>query len=135
MRDSGLTHALLEIGPLNQLLGHPVVGPSWEGFVIENLIGAVGSMGTPSFYRTADGSELDLVFEKGGQPFIGIEIKRSTAPKIGQGFMIACDDLKIEHRIVVSSGHEQYRAKENISVHSLESAILAVRDMLRGPFA
>ena len=118
-----------------QLLGHPVVGPSWEGFVIENLIGATGSMGTPSFYRTADGSELDLVFEKGGLPFIGIEIKRSTAPKIGHGFIIACDDLKIEHRIVVSSADERYRTKGNIDVHSLPSAIQRVRELLKGPFA
>ena len=135
VRDSGLTHALLEIGPLNQLLGHPVAGPSWEGFVVENLIRAAGSMGTPSFYRTADGSELDLVFEKGGRPFIGIEIKRSTAPKIGHGFMIACEDLKIEHRMIVSSGNEQYRTKGNINVHSLASATQTVRELLKGPFA
>jgi uncharacterized protein len=135
VRDSGLTHALLEIGSLNQLLGHPIAGPSWEGFVIENLIGAAGSMGTPSFYRTADGSELDLVFEKGGIPFIGIEIKRSTAPKVGHGFTIACDDLKIEHRIVVSAGDEQYRARENIAVHSLPSALQTIAHLLKGPFA
>ena len=135
VRDSGLTHALLEIGPLNQLLGHPIVGPSWEGFAVENLIDAAGSTGAPSFYRTADGSELDLVFERGGLPFIGIEIKRSAAPKIGQGFMIACDDLKIEHRIVVSTADEQYRARGNIEVHTLPSAVQAVRTLLEGPFA
>ena len=92
-------------------------------------------MGTPSFYRTADGSELDLVFEKGGKPLIGIEIKRSAAPKIGQGFRIACDDLKIEHRIVVSAADEPYRAREDIEVHSLPSAVEAVKKLLKGPFA
>jgi hypothetical protein len=91
--------------------------------------------GNASFYRTADGSELDLVFKKGGTPFIGIEIKRSTAPKIGHGFTIACDDLKIEHRMVVSSGSEQYRTKANIDVHSLPSAIQRVTELLKGPFA
>lgn len=135
VRDSGLTHSLLEIGRLNQLLGHPVAGPSWEGFAIENLLSAAGPSATPSFYRTADGSELDLVFNKGGRPYIGIEIKRSAAPKIGQGFRIACDDLKIEHRIVVSTTDEPYQAQEDIAVHSLPSAIEAVKTLLKGPFA
>ncbi len=135
VRDSGLTHALLEIGPLNQLLGHPIVGPSWEGFAVENLIGAAGQTGAPSFYRTADGTELDLVFEKGGHPFIGIEIKRSAAPKIGHGFTIACDDLKVEHRIVVSTAAEPYQARKDIDVHSLASAVEVVRKLLKGPFA
>jgi uncharacterized protein len=134
VRDSGLMHALLEIGTLNQLLGHPVAGPSWEGFVIENLIGAAGPGTNASFYRTADGSELDLVFEKGGKPFIGIEIKKSSAPKIGQGFRIACDDLKLPHRMIVSTTGTPYQAREDIAVHSLSSGIEAVKTLIKGPF-
>ena len=134
IRDSGLTHALLEIGTVNQLLGHPAAGPSWEGFVIENLVKAAGPASTPSFYRTADGSELDLVFEKGGLPYVGIEIKRSAAPKIGQGFRIACDDLKIDHRIVVSTADEPYQARDDVAIHTLPSAVAAVKNLLKGPF-
>jgi hypothetical protein len=129
VRDSGLTHALLEIGTLNQLLGHPVAGPSWEGFVIENLAGAAGSRAVPSFYRTADGAELDLVLEKAGKPYAGIEIKRSSAPKISQGFRIACDDLGIEHRLIVSTSQEPYNAGNGITVHSLQSAISAMNTL------
>jgi uncharacterized protein len=135
VRDSGLVHALLEIGPLNQLLGHPIVGPSWEGFVIECLAKAAGAAAPPLFYRTADGSELDLVFERGGKPHIGIEIKRSTAPKISQGFTIACDDLRLDHRLVVTSGPDDYRAKANVDVLSLQSAIQKVKQLMQSPFS
>jgi uncharacterized protein len=129
IRDSGLTHALLEIRNPNQLLGHPVVGPSWEGFVIETLIAESGSYSTPLFYRTADGAEIDLVFEKAGKPLIGIEIKRTGVPKVEPGFRIACDDLGVEHRIVVSSGNDDYPIKGNVRVHSLSSAIKVVRGL------
>jgi uncharacterized protein len=134
VRDSGLTHALLEIGTFKQLLGHPVVGPSWEGFAIENLVAVAGMTGSPSFYRTADGSELDLVFEKAGRPFIGIEIKRSAAPKIAQGFTIACDDLQVEHRMLVSTVDASYRARDNVQVHTLDSALKTVKALFKGPF-
>ncbi len=135
VRDSGLVHALLEIGRLDQLLGHPVVGPSWEGFVIETLIAAAGPASTPLFYRTADGAEIDLLFEQGGRPRLAIEVKRSAAPKIEAGFGIACDDLGIEHRFVVGSGQDSYKTKGNVQVHSLQSAISAVREILKSPFS
>ncbi len=135
VRDSGLVHALLEIGTLNQLLGHPVVGASWEGFVIETLIDAAGPDVTPLFYRTADGAEIDLVFEQAGKPKVAIEVKRSSAPRVEAGFGIACDDLGIEHRLVVGSGDSSYRAKGNVAVHTVSSATEAVRDLLKSPFA
>jgi uncharacterized protein len=135
VRDSGLVHALLEIGTLNQLLGHPVVGPSWEGFVIEALINAVGPNTPAYFYRTADGSEIDLVFEHAGKPKVAIEIKRSSAPNVEKGFFIACDDLGISHRIIVGSGKDDYPVKGDAKVMSPASAIGAVRDLLKSPFA
>ncbi len=131
VRDSGLVHALLEIDRLDQLLGHPVIGPSWEGFVIETLIHAAGPSATPLFYRTADGSEIDLVLEHGGKPVIAVEIKRSSAPKIEPGFTIACDDLAIMNRFVVYSGRDSYPARDRIIVHSLPSAIAALRKLLQ----
>ncbi len=67
VRDSGLTHALLNIETFEDLLGHPVSGPSWEGFVIENLITAAPSRTQASFYRTAAGAEIDLLLELGGR--------------------------------------------------------------------
>jgi uncharacterized protein len=135
VRDSGLVHALLEIGTLDHLLGHPVVGASWEGFAVETLIAAAGPSAIPMFYRTADGAELDLVFERAGKPHVGIEIKRSTAPKIEKGFMLACDDLQLGHRLVVSAGEGHYQARDGVVVHGLASAADAVRALTGSPFA
>jgi len=127
IRDSGLVHALVEIGTFEHLLGHPLVGPSWEGFLIENIIGAADKECRSTFYRTADGAEIDLVLERGGQPFIAIELKRSSAPKIEQGFFKACDDLKIEHRFIVAPVKETYPIKSGGQVISPLEAIKAVQ--------
>jgi uncharacterized protein len=135
VRDSGLVHALLEIGTLDGLLGHPVVGPSWEGFVIETLIATAGPGATPLFYRTADGAEIDLVLERAGKPFAAIEIKRSSAPKIEQGFTIACEDIAALHRMVVTSGQESYPARNGVMVHPLAAAVDAVHSLFKSPFA
>jgi uncharacterized protein len=103
LTDCGLAHTLLEIPTLNALLGHPVAGPSWEGFVIETLIHAAGAGNrTALYYRTHDGAEIDLVFERAGQPEIPIEIKRSSAPKPERGFALACDDLGVAERWCVA---------------------------------
>jgi uncharacterized protein len=104
IRDSGLTHALLDIDTFEDLLGHPVAGSSWEGFVIENLIAAAGDRRTPYFYRTEDGAEVDLLFERGGKPEVAIEIKRSSAPSLSRGFHLARDVLKVKESYVVHGG-------------------------------
>jgi uncharacterized protein len=131
IRDSGLVHALLEIESLNHLLGHIVCGASWEGFVIESLIQMAGPNAIPFFYRTADGAEIDLLFERAGKPFLAIEIKRSSAPKVDQGFHMTCDELGIKHRIVVAPVAQSYAIKQ-ATVQSLESAMLNVRELFGG---
>jgi len=129
VRDSGLVHALAEVGTLDHLLGHPLVGPSWEGFLIENLITAAGKECTPMFYRTADGAEIDLMIERGGVPLMGFEIKRSSAPKVEHGFFIGCDDLKLEHRFIVAPVNEAYPIKGGAIVLSPLEAIERVRQL------
>ena len=108
VRDSGLLHALLEIRTLDELLGHPVVGSSYESFAVENIAGAVGDGYRLYHYRTAKGDELDLVLVAGGEPRIGIGMKRSTAPHVTAGFHRAADDLGIEQRYVVFPGADEY---------------------------
>ncbi len=108
IRDSGLVHALLELGDRDALMGHPVVGHSYEGLVVENLIQAAGEHRTPYFYRTPDGAEIDLIFDRGGTPELAVEIKRSSAPDPGKGFGMACDDLGIRERFVVYPGDERF---------------------------
>ena len=106
--DSGIVHALLDLKRWNDVVGHPAAGPSYEGFVIENLIHCAGTRWRPYFYRTHDGAEIDLLLERGGQPEIAIEVKRSSAPSLDKGFGIACDDLGLRKRYVVYPGTESY---------------------------
>jgi predicted AAA+ superfamily ATPase len=108
LRDSGVLHALLGIGDMEQLLGHPVAGSSWEGFVIENLLAGAPEQAQPYFYRTQDGAEIDLLFDLGATGRWAVEVKRSLAPKPSRGFHLACDDVQATRRAVVYPGEEAY---------------------------
>ena len=112
VRDSGIAHALLGLGDLDAVLGHPVVGASYEGFVLETLIGALPPKVSPHFYRTSDGSEIDLLLVQGERPIMAIEVKRSTAPAISRGFGLACDDLSVEQRWAVYPGTERFAVRQ-----------------------
>jgi len=113
IRDSGLAHALLELETLNQVLGHPAAGPSWEGFVIENLIAAAGDRRIPFYYRTEDGAEIDLLFERGGTVEMAIEIKRSSAPVPSKGFHFARETLRPKESYIVHGGTETWPVAGN----------------------
>ena len=119
VRDSGITHALLNITTVNDLLGHPVVGGSWEGFVIENILSVLPSGVQPYYYRTASGAELDLVLEFGVNERWAIEIKRSAAPSVSKGFHIACDDIKAAQKFVVYSGQDSFSMGPEVRAISL----------------
>ncbi len=122
VRDSGLLHALLGIRDFNELSGHPIVGNSWEGFVIENLLAAAPEGTIASFYRTAAGAEIDLVLELPGRDGLwAIEIKRGVAPKIEKGFHLACDDIKPNRKLVIYSGISDYLLSPGLEAVSLES--------------
>jgi hypothetical protein len=108
VRDSGIVHALLGLGDYNQLAGHPVIGASWEGFVIENLIAAAPASTSASFYRTAVGAEIDLVLEFPRGERWAIEIKSGLAPRPRKGFHLACEDIRPRRRLLVYSGDERY---------------------------
>ncbi len=114
IRDSGLLHALLNIPDRNSLLGHPVVGASWEGFVIENLINAAPTLTVPGFYRTSGGAEIDLLLELPGGERWAIEVKRSRAAKPARGFYEACEDLKPTKRFVVHAGADRFPVSEDV---------------------
>jgi hypothetical protein len=108
VRDSGIAHALLGIRDKEALLGHPVVGPTWESFVTETLIASAPDGTEAHYYRTATGTEVDLVLTLPGGKIWAIEIKRSSAPSVERGFHIACDDLKAHRRFVVYPGDERF---------------------------
>lgn len=119
VRDSGLCHALLNIGSLDELLGHPVVGTSWEGFVIENLLSVAPRRVTPWFYRTHAGAEIDLVLEVTPQQRIAIEIKRTLTPKLTKSFTAACADLEPTERYFVYAGEEPYPLAQDVTAMPL----------------
>jgi predicted AAA+ superfamily ATPase len=108
VRDSGIVHALLRLPTREDVLGHPVVGGSWEGFVIESLLAAAPEGTDASFYRTSAGAEIDLLLTLPGDILWAIEIKRSSAPKVERGFHQACLDLKPTKSFVVYGGRERF---------------------------
>ena len=120
VRDSGIVHALLGIASHDALIGHPVAGASWEGFVIENLL-ARAPVGTrASFYGTRSGAEMDLVLEfPGGRDTWAIEVKLGLAPKVARGFHSACEDIAPTSAFVVYAGAERYPLAANVEVIGL----------------
>ena len=106
IRDSGLLHALLNLPTCEAILGHPVVGGSWEGFAVENLIAAAPGRTVAGYYRSSGGAEIDLVLELPGGERWAIEIKRSSAAKPARGFYEACQDLQPARRYMVHAGDD-----------------------------
>jgi predicted AAA+ superfamily ATPase len=120
IRDSGLLHALLGIPDLDTLFGHPVIGSSWEGFVIENLLSVAPAHANVCFYRTAAGAEIDLVLELGGKHGTwAVEIKRGSAPSLEKGNRHAIEDLKPTKAFVVYSGNDRYPLGDDVEAISL----------------
>ena len=116
VRDSGIAHALLGLGSKEVVMGHPVVGQSWEGFVIENLVSAASSSTEAGFYRASGGAEIDLILTLPGRKPWAIEIKRSLEPKVKKGFHHACADIKPEAKYVVYPGEEHFALSDDTKV-------------------
>ena len=119
VRDSGLVHGLLGIETLEQLAGHPVVGMSWEGFVLETLLAVLPWRSSAFFYRTAVGAEIDLVIEHTDGTLWAIEIKRALSGKVGRGFYQACQDLQPTQTFVVHAGDDRYPVTETLEAIGL----------------
>ncbi len=127
IRDSGLVHELLGIGDSETLLGHPVVGGSWEGFVIENLLACAPPRTEAYFYRTSAGAEIDLILKFRTGESWAIEIKRGLSPDLSQGFFSALADVKPDKSFVVYGGDDRFKLKpgiEAISLRLLQTALL-----------
>jgi predicted AAA+ superfamily ATPase len=127
VRDSGLVHALLGLSNLDAVLGHPVAGSSWEGFVVEQLVNAAPNA-QASFYRTSNGAEVDLVLTFRNQQTWVIEIKRSSAPTVSRGFHQAAADLGAVRKLLVAPVEQSYPMKESIEVVDLLMAVRWVTD-------
>ena len=128
IRDSGLVHALLGVSTLTNLAGHPVVGRSWEGFVIETLLAVLPWRASAFFYRTSAGAEIDLVIQHGDGERWAIEIKRSLSARTTRGFHTACADIGASRAFVVHAGEDRFPVSEGVEGISVR----ALTEELRG---
>ncbi len=128
IRDSGLVHALLGILAADDLLAHPVVGNSWEGFVVEALLNAAPVNTSAGFYRTSNGAEVDLVMSVPGHGVWAIEIKRGTGSSPKRGFYSACEDIQPSKRFVVYPAGESYPLGEGVQAVGLRAMIEQLRE-------
>ncbi len=129
VRDSGVLHVLSEMTSPNRLFGHVILGASWEGYVIEQIVQSLKSQYRPYFYRTADGSEIDLVVANGVEPVATFEIKFSNSPSLTKGYYLALNDLGTRHNFVVTPEAGDYPLKENIEVCNIATLLDKLRDL------
>jgi predicted AAA+ superfamily ATPase len=121
IRDTGLLHALLEIENINQLMGHPVYGTSWEGYVIENISSMLYDW-EPWFYRTTTGNEIDLILTKGLKK-LAFECKATTSPSVAKGTYAALKDTEIDELFIVAPVKETFHMSRNLIVGNILHAI------------
>lgn len=127
LRDSGLVHALLGIASIDDLLAHPVVGNSWEGFVVDSLLNAAPINTSAGFYRTSNGAEIDLVMDVPGHGVWAVEIKRGMATPPKRGFYGACEDIAPARRLVVYPSGEAYPIGSGVEAMGLRDLIHSLR--------
>jgi predicted AAA+ superfamily ATPase len=123
LTDTGILHHLTGVNDLNSLSGNPIVGSSWESFVINQLLALKKNQVELYFYRTHQGSEVDLVFTKGLNVVATAEIKYSNSPQLSKGNFLAFEDLNASMNYVITPSSDDYFFKERIRVCSLKAFI------------
>lgn len=123
IRDSGILHRLLGIDSHNELLSHPILGKSWEGFVIENIQSILPQRAETYFYRSAAGAEIDLVIKLSSKITLAIEIKHSTTPKIPSHFSETCNEIGATHKYIVYSGDDEFPSTQDTTIISLPNLL------------
>ena len=130
IRDTGILHHLLNIPTMESLLSHPGLGASWEGFVIENILNLLDNRWGVSYYRTATQVEIDLVLETPKKEIWAVEIKRSSAPKLGRGFYEACKDINATHKWLINNQKDRYPLPNGVEVIGLIEFLKIVKENL-----
>jgi predicted AAA+ superfamily ATPase len=126
IRDTGILHRLLNIPGYNDLFGHPGVGASWEGYVIEQVYQIKGKQTDLFFYRTQTGAECDLILVQGITPLACIEIKLSNAPSISKGFISCIKDLEPKYKYIITPNSETYTSSNDITVTNIKNFLLNI---------
>ncbi|CAG5069763.1 hypothetical protein DYBT9623_02500 [Dyadobacter sp. CECT 9623] len=119
VRDTGILHRLLNIPNPEELSGHPGVGASWEGYVIEQIYQRAQHDINMFFYRTQTGAECDLILVRGITPVACIEIKLSNAPTVSRGFISCTEDLNPAYKFIITPGSDTYNTSHNVKIISL----------------
>lgn len=132
IRDSGIQHRLLGIDSYEALLSNPVLGKSWEGFVVENIHSVLPRRAETYFYRTAAGAEIDLVIRFSASEIWAVEIKHGTAPKLGKHFNQTCADVGATRKYIIYGGDDEFPVGDNVTVISLRRIMLLITDMSKG---
>ena len=119
LRDSGILHYLMQVSNIEALFSHPIIGASWEGFVIENIINQLDESWEYFYYRTATQVEIDLILHTPDNKIWAVEIKRTSAPKLKRSFHEACKDIKATHKWVIIANNERYPLPGEVEVIGL----------------
>ena len=127
VRDSGVLHRLLGIGNYNALLSNPILGKSWEGFVVENIYSVLPRLAEIYFYRTAAGAEIDLVIKMPNAEVWAVEIKYGVAPKLGKHFNQTCKDVGATRKYVVYGGDDAFSIGNDVQIISLPKLLLEIK--------
>ncbi|MDP1931610.1 MAG: ATP-binding protein [Gammaproteobacteria bacterium] len=127
VRDSGILHRLLGINSYGHLLSNPVLGKSWEGFVMENILSVLPRRAESYFYRTAAGAEIDLVLKMPSSEIWAIEIKHGVAPKLSKHFTQICDDVGATRKFVVYGGNDEFPVGNDVMISSLSGIVEKLR--------
>ncbi|CAN5559102.1 ATP-binding protein [soil metagenome] len=120
-RDSGILHALLSLGTLEQVLSHPIAGHSWEAYCIEQILNAIPPTTIASYYRTQAGAELDLVLENAKGEIHAIEIKRTLSPTLSRSLIESMNTIGATTTTIIMPGGSAFPLAENINAMSLYS--------------
>ena len=126
IRDTGIVHRLLNIPDYDNLLGHPGVGSSWEGYVIEQIYQKKPADMEMFYYRTQAGAECDLVLVKGITPLACIEIKLSNSPAVSKGFLSCCDDLQPKHKFIITPKSDPFTTHQGVQVTNIHDFLRKV---------
>ena len=120
-RDTGILHYLTNISNYDGLISNTIAGHSWEGYVIEQIIGRLASNTQAYFYRTLNGAEVDLCISKGNEIVASFEIKLSDNPSSSKGNTEAILDLKTEHNFIITPSSKDYKPNANWQVCTLDT--------------
>ena len=132
VRDSGILHRLLGINSYDTLLSNPVLGKSWEGFALENILSVLPSRVETYFYRTAAGAEVDLVIKMPSSKIWAIEIKHGVAPKLGKHYSQTCDDFGATHKYILYGGDDEFPVGNDVKIISLSGLMERLHSGVKG---